>query len=587
MNTEYKIIADLDKIVDAYSESVEVASGLTHNLKETIRTIEFYDNSTYLSGNKDELGREKPFFNIGSYRVTTAKVGTDLDVKDLRFEADTLKYSTQAMIINRELFQFLKEINYSESLNEQGYTRAKYGGVIVKKVKDEDGINIEVVDWTNVEVDPSDILGGAVIETHYMNLADFSMMDYDNKEEVLDQCKKQFKGKPAKVEIKEITGTFPTNYEPGNEDEDQYTYKTYCFYIAIVGNKKFGLYHETLKSIDEKYKYLAWQRIPKRGLGRGVWEEGFESQSWTNDSMIMMRNAMDLSGKVVLSTNSKKVSGNVLTSVKSGHIFELEDGKSISSINLSPSALPQIENMINLWDSQYNRASSTYDANTGEAPTAGTPYSQTALLNQVANSPFEYRREEMGIFQTEILNEWILPELKKRIVKEHNLVADYDDAELDLIDEVVANYEGKNKAIEALLSPFAQPVTPEQDAQFRESVKTSLRKNGSKREIKIPEGFLDVEGHITANVTGELKNKQAILQSLDSILKTIISTFNPQTGTYSALEDPVLSKLFGTIVEMAGVPISFGQLKSSKPTPSAQAAQATQAAQGVEELTTV
>jgi hypothetical protein len=296
---------------------------------------------------------------------------------------------------------------------------------------------------------------------------------------------------------------------------------------------------------------------------------------------------MDLSGKVVLSTNSKKVSGNVLTSVKSGHIFELEDGKSISSINLSPSALPQIENMINLWDSQYNRASSTYDANTGEAPTAGTPYSQTALLNQVANSPFEYRREEMGIFQTEILNEWILPELKKRIVKEHNLVADYDDAELDLIDEVVANYEGKNKAIEALLSPFAQPVTPEQDAQFRESVKTSLRKNGSKREIKIPEGFLDVEGHITANVTGELKNKQAILQSLDSILKTIISTFNPQTGTYSALEDPVLSKLFGTIVEMAGVPISFGQLKSSKPTPSAQAAQATQAAQGVEELTTV
>lgn len=582
MNTEYKIIADLDNIVDAYSESVEVAPGLTHNLKETIRTIEFYDNSTYLSGNKDELGRDKPFFNIGSYRVTTAKVATDLDVKDLRFEADSLKYSVQAMLINKELFKFLKEINYSESLNEQGYTRAKYGGVIVKKVKDEKGIDIEVVDWTNVEVDPCDVLGGAVIETHYMNPADFSLMDYDNKKEVLDQCKKEFKNKPAKIEIKEITGTFPSTYEPGNEESDDYTYKTYCFYIAIVGKKKFGLYHEKLKSINEKYKYLPWQRIPKRGLGRGIWEEGFESQSWTNDSMIMMRNAMDLAGKVVIATNSKKVSGNVITGVKNGHIFELEDGKTMTSVNLSPSALPQIENMINLWDSQYNKASSTYDANTGESPVSGTPYSQTALLNQVANSPFEYRREEMGIFQTEILNEWILPELKKRIVKGHTLVADYDDAELDMIDEAVANFEGKNKAIEALLSPFMQPITPEQDMEIRSSVKGSLRKNGSKREIIIPEGFLDVKGNITANVTGELKNKQAVLQSLDGILRTIVSTFNPQTGTYSALEDPVLSKIFGHIVEMAGVPISFSQLKSNKPTPSAEAAQATQVAEGVQ-----
>lgn len=575
---EYKIIADLDNIIDAYGESVEVAEGLQHNLKQTINTVELYDNSTYLSGNKDELGREKGFYNVGSYRVTTAKVGTDLDVKDLRYEADSLKYSVQAMLINRELFEFLKEINYSKSLNEQGYTRAKYGGVIVKKYKDDDGIEIEVVDWTNVEVDPSDILGGAIIETHYMSLADFSLMDYDNKDEVLKQFKKENKGKPAKIEIKEITGAFPETYEPGKEDSDSDKYKIYCFYVAVVGKKKFGLSHETLKDIGEKYKYLPWQRIPKRGLGRGVWEEGFEAQTWTNDSMIMMRNVMDLAGKVVLSTNSKKVSGNVLTGVKNGHIFELEDGKSITPINLSPSALPQLENMINLWDSQYNRASSTYDANTGEAPTAGTPYSQTALLNQVANSPFEYRREEMGIFQNEILNEWILPELKKRIVKNHNLVADYSDEELDIIDEAVATFEGKNKMIEALLNPNMSPLTPEQDVMNRESVKTSLKKHGGKREIAIPEKFLDVNGKITANATGELKNKQAVLQSLDGIMKTIVSTFNPQTGTYAALEDPVLSKIFGSIVEMAGLPISFAQLKSPVKTPSAQVAEATQAA---------
>jgi hypothetical protein len=52
-----------------------------------------------------------------------------------------------------------------------------------------------------------------------------------------------------------------------------------------------------------------------------------------------------------------------------------------------------------------------------------------------------------------------------------------------------------------------------------------------------------------------------MFQSLDSILRTIISTFDPNTGTYQALENPTLSKIFGTIVEMSGVPISFNQLK--------------------------
>lgn len=566
---KYKIFTYVDQITEAYQESVEIVDGLTFDQRKTLRTIEYYTNSEYLSGNKDGLGREKPFYNIGNYRVTVAKTATDLDVKDIRFEPDSLKFSTQTMVINKELYKYLKESNFSLTLNEMGVTRPKYGGVLVKKYQDSKELKINVVDWKNVTVDPVDILGGTIIETHWMlpsEVADKSDV-WENTDEVLKAHAKYNKNKPCRIEVKEVTGEFSYSFDPDSEDTDanDTKFKSMCFYIACIGNKKYLLYKEDIKTIKDKYRYLAWERLPGRGLGRGVIEDGFEAQVWTNDTMIAYKNVMDISGKVILSTDSQKISGNAIVGVDNGHIFQMEPNRKLESLNLAPSSMPQFEEMINLWNIQYDRASSTFDANTGEQPPSGTPYSQTALLNQVANSPFEYRREEWGIFLNELLNDWMLPFVKKRLIKGHDLVADYDDDELDLIDQDIATLQTNDIIKERLLA--GETVTPEEQAEGIMAVKESLRKTGKKREMKIPEGWLDVQGNITANITGELKNKSAMLQSLDSVFKTVVSTFNPNTGQYAALQDPVLSKIFGQIVEMAGIPFSAGQLRPSQTAP--------------------
>lgn len=555
---QYKIFDLLEDLTEQTAEPIQRVEGLTRNPKEIIRTIEYYTSNRYLSGNKDELEREKPFYNICNFRVTTAKTGTDLDLKDIKYEPDSLKYSVQTMIINHELYKYLKEIGFSETLNEMGITRPKYGGVLIKKTNDD----IDVVEWVNLDFDPNDILGGTLVEHHYLKPSELvkkGWEGYDDIDEVLEEHAKLTKNKPQDIEILEVTGEFSESYDPDYEDteENRKDFKKMCFYIACVGNKKFLMYKEDLKSNEDKYKYLAWEKMGK-GLGRGIVEEGFEAQVWVNDSMISIKNVMDLSGKTVLATDSQKIKGNVITGVDSGHIFELEPGRTVTSINLSPSAMPQFQNVIELWQQQYDRTSSTYDANTGEAPTAGTPYSQTALLNQVANSPFEYQREVWGIWLNEVLNDWILPTLKKRILKDHYLVSEFDDDELQIIDEAIAEYNGRQTVIKAIKG--GRVPTYEEYKAAKEFTIANIP-SGNKRELKIPEGFLDVEGHITANITGELKNKAAIMQSLDGILRTIISTFNPQTGTYAALEDPKLAKLFGTIVEMSGIPISFKQLQ--------------------------
>lgn len=552
----YKIFSYLGDIEEGYGESIEISPGLTFNHQETIRTIDFYTNNQYLSGNKDNLGREKPFYNVSNYRVTVAKTSTDIDVKDINFEPESLDDSVKAMILNHELFKFLKEINFSQTLNDMGKTRPKYGGVLIKKYDDGEGVEIEVVDWKNVKVDPCDISSGVIVETHYMQPDELGARSdvWDNVDEVLKAHGKANKNKPARVEVKEVSGVFPVSFDPNYEEntENDSKFKRMCFYIACVNKKKFLLKHKYEN--ESAYKYLAWEKVPGRSLGRGIVEEGFESQVWINDTMISMKNAMELSGKVVLATTSKKVGGNAITGVQNGHIFELEQGSSISSLNLLPSAFPQFENMIALWNTQYDRVSSSYEANTGEAPTAGTPYSQTALLNQVANTPFEYQREVWGIFLNEVLNDWILPEIKKRILKEHYLVSEFSNIELEVIDQAIKNENIVKYAIEQLTK--GQTVNPAAIMGIEKNVEDELKKFDKKREIKIPKGWLDIDGKITANITGELKNKSVLLQSFDNILKTVVSSYNPQTGEYGVLSDPTLSKIFGKITEMAGIPFA-------------------------------
>jgi len=555
-----ELLSHLDKLKDIYNAPMERLSGLYRNPKDIIRTIEFYSNNQYLSGNTDSIGREKPFYNVCNYRVTTAKTATDLDVKDIRFEPDSLKFSVQAMMYNKELYKFLKDSNFSKTLNDMGKTRPKYGGLLVKKHEHDGELDIEVVDWVNLDFNPTNIIDNIICETHYMSPSEFSAKDdvWYKVEEVLKLYAKQSKEKQSNIEIKEYHGDFPESFYPDNEGGSDYKYARMSFKVACVGNKKCLVDYSYEK--DNDYKYLAWEEVGK-SLGRGVVEEGFESQAWTNDAVITMKNALELASKVILYTDSQKISGNAITGVDHGHIFQMQKGDQLGQLNLGANSMPQYENLIGLWDTQYNKVSSTFDANTGEAPTSGTPYSQTALLNQVANSPFEYQREIWGIFLNEILNDWVKPHLKKKIMKKHYLVSEFDDKELKMIDESISEFEAKKMLKEALLK--GKTMSRQEYLEAKEAIMGAFADIGSKREMDIPQGYLDIEGNITANITGELKNKGAILQSLDNIMRTIVSSFNPNTGQFGVLQDPILNEIMGQIVELSGVPLSFGQIKAT------------------------
>lgn len=539
------------KVGDWEKSSVQVTDGLEFNQYQTIRRIEFYTSSRYLTGfqNRDSRGRIKPFYNIINYRVNIATRATDLDTKDIQIVADQPKFTPISFLLQKEVYNWMKDSNFAKTLNDIGFTRAKYGGVLVKKCVEyneeakEDELEIEVVDWRNVITDPIDP-DDFVIEKHYMSPEELSeKIDvWDNVEEAIDIANKSTDNM---VTVYEMTGSFPENVYDGEGSE--YVYKTQKFFILKSGKAKHSiLYHEFLE--DNPYMYLAWEKVPGRGLGRGIVEDGFEAQMWTNDAIVREKEAMELGSKIIFKTTDPDIQNNVLSEVENGQVIKLKQGNDFSIANTITNALPEFHKQVDSWNSQYERSSSTYGAISGETMPSNTPYRSVAILNQEATSMFDYRREEMGIWLTEMFTDWIIPYLIDKLSKGHILRAEFTAEELKAIDDSYANYVANEEVSKKILA--GTPVYAEDYPLYVTAIKEDLKKTKSHRFLDIPKGiYKNFTAKVTIVTTGEQKNKAVVLETLNNLLITVAKA--PQI-----LQDPKLSVIFAKILETSGSGIS-------------------------------
>lgn len=584
---QYEIFRELDELQNNYNnKSLEKIEGLQRKQKDIIKMCEYYSDSRYLDANYGNrlgrTGRPVPFQNIVNYRVALAKTATDLDIKDIQIISDNPDHQVHSMLLNREAFEWMKTNEFSLTLNKMGYYRPKYGGYLLKRVMEKGNLKIEVVKWSNVMTDQMDILGGPIVETHHMTPVMLKNKDgiWNNVREVLKAYKKlDADDRELNIEVQEITGEFPKcvikdAMSEEDTEEDEYTYSLQRYFVAEVGEEKYLMYGEELTGeMTDYYEYLSWEDNGY-GLGRGVIEDSEEAQVWTNDAVINESIAMALAGRVGIKTNSKKL-GNSVLEHDHGKIYELEEGKDMNTVNFTPSSLGQYQTIIERWKQQADNVSSSYDAATGEQPPSGTPYSQTVLLNAVATKPFDYKREEWGIHLTKIFDKWVIPYLIKKIKKEHILVSEFTDQELEIIDEAFSNKNANEEIVDQtikFLDGQAPAPTNETLEASKDKWKEKIKKQGKKRYIEVPADFFDgVEPKVTVLVTGEQKNKAVILSSLSQLMQTVVQSFNPATGQFGVLEDPTLSKLFNQALELSqsGVsPVSIG--KGASPTRVAQ-----------------
>ena len=551
------IIDYINGLVANYDEAkAERVEGNYFKPFEVIKTIEYYTDSRYLNGQTDSLGRDKPFYNIVNYRLNTAVKATPFDTKDIQLIPDGDENALRVSLLNKELHDWFKEVNYDKTINEQRYVRAKHGHVIVKKTEHEGKLNIETVDLRNVVVDPSS-LENTFVEIHYMTPSKLAKMrgKWDYIDEILSDPNKiskktvnaigsETETSTDQIEIYEVYGEFPASeiYEDG----DEYEYSLYRLYTC-------GDYILDAREVKElPYKDLAWETVNGRSLGRGVVEDGFESQVWSNDAVIKERDMMEHASKIVFVTDDDEVEDNMLIDYDSGSIVHVNDGRKLTMLNNVPSSLPQIQAILNKWDSQYERTSSSFDSVTGATMPSRTPFRTVAMLQEAGNSMFKERLQEFGIWQKEIMYDWVLPYLIKKLKKEHMLVAEFSKDEFELYLDDFADHEVNMFLSEATIKK--KLILQEDLEALKEEAKLKAL---AKRVMRIPEGYYDdIKLKVDIVTTGENMDKQAMFESLNNLMITVSQ--NPQIMT-----DPALSKLFGKIIDLSGVGITLPEITSN------------------------
>jgi len=555
---------ELEIIRTNHDKTIDLVDGLKFSQKQQIRTIEFYNNSKYLNGQRDELGREKPFFQILNAICDVENSAKDIDTKDIQISSDDANHYLESWLLSKDIYVWMKETNFAKTLNDMRDMHTRYGSLLVKKVMKDKELTLELPEWKNTLTDQVDIIKGAIVETHWMTANEIGKMsEWKNVDTVLEKLKG--KGSSKRVPIFEIRGEFShATYKDAmglkytSKDEEEYSYQLY--YVAgnpvESGKENFVdgcvvLYCED--DTERVYKYLARKPKAGRSFGVGVMEEGEEAQVWTNDAVLKQARAMEYTTKVIGQTASKKLKGrNLLTETDDGTILEHEDNKPITNLNLLPSGgLQQYNALITQWYDQLEKTTSAYAAQRGETPPSGTPFRLQATILQQSNSVFKTLQQELGIFITEIVEDWIMPHLASKLTKEHILSYDFSPEELKEIDHKFSTKNANDIIIEKILSGGLEKLPTQEDYDsIYEAQDTFIKQTKSQRFIQIPKDFYrNLKAKVTVNITGEQRNKAATLESLNNILITYAS--NPNLS-----QDPVASQLLAKIIELSGAGIS-------------------------------
>lgn len=575
-----KIVSEVRIVKENYDKTINIVSGLYFKQKDVIRMIEFYSSSKYLGSQKDEHGHEKPFFQILNGMCDIENAAKDLDTKDVSVTCDDGNHYIESFLMTRDIYEWMKTVAFGVTLNNMRDEHTRYGSLLVKKCtetktdpatgKQTKMLTIELPEWKNLITDQVNILGGPIIEVHFMTPSDIlkkrGIWDKKGVDAVMEKAEKA----PGKrIPVYEVRGEFPKSYfkeldqqgyQPTKKDQRAFSYQLYYFAgeipnqtndeniaVSNFSEKLIPLYWED--DTERVYKYLARKKKAGRSFGVGIFEEGEEAQVWTNDIVIKQKRAMDFTTKSILQTASKKLKGrNTLTEVEDGAILEHEDNKPITAVPLLPSGgLTQYPAIIQQWFAQLERVTSAYAMQRGEVTTKNFRLQSLAL--QQSSAVFKDLQEELGLFVQEIFQDWIMPYLAKQLNAEHILAHEYTPDELKEIDDSFATSAANQAAIQKFLS--GKVMTAEQYAQERSNALSRIQQTKGQRFLKIPKDYYkNFNAKVTVSVTDEARqNKALTLEALMQIMNIYVK--NPQLAT-----DPVLTQIFIKIVEISGAGIS-------------------------------
>ena len=566
---------------------------VSFSIYETLERIDAYLNSKHISGETDSLGREKPFFNVVVAASNIWHRGTDIDRKHIKVRATKERDYIKSFLATVILQNWMKKENFGAFLNEWGRTLARYGSAVVKFVDNSEGLHITVIPWNRLIIDSVDFDGNVKVEiieltegqlrarikTHgYDKEKVDALVDVQKPRETTDKQRKD--NKSNYIKLYEAHGLLSKFFITGKE-KDKTEFVQQMHVISYVGKKngrKTDYTDFTLFAGEEErdpYMITHLIREDGRSLAIGAVERLFETQWMQNHSMKAIKDALDISSKLMFQTSDSRFVGrNVLKSIESGTILITDDNKPLNPVNSQVHDLVGWQNYAVQWKNVGNELTNISEAMLGAEPKSGTAWRQTEALLSESYSLFELMTENKGLYLIEMLRSRVIPRLKKQIDTKDEIAAILESHDLDQIDSIYVprkatkNYNKRvsDELFAALQDTNAPTPSPFNQQQEEQAVRSELSPFGNTRffspssisDETWKDVLKDLEWELDIDVTGEVRNIQEVATTLNTALTVVM---NPGYA-----QNKQAQMIVGSILELTGAvsPLKLAAIQNAE-----------------------
>lgn len=552
------------------TERVPLTNSKDWNMKEHIERCFNVANGWYHTGVNDGT---RPYDDIVTPVIDVAFRSEGFDVKDIVPFVDDVNEAYKSFFVKKFHPQWARKNELDTFIDEVVESSIIYDLVLIKDINKT---RPEVIKLQDIAFcDQTDVLSGAICIKH--NLTIPQLLEYKGKWDdakideviVMAQASKKVSTAGDKVvktpskyiEVYELHDTRPESDLKEDGDPDKYVDQLHIvnYYIASDGSKNgISLFKGKGRKRSEAFKALKIDQVRSHGraCGRSIVERLFEPQVWNNYSAIKLKKMLD-SAVNLIQTDSEEFGGMKISELKDNTVIKHEPGRPLTRVDMQLQNVPVLQAHQQKQENQARLLGSASDASLGRAPVSGTPFALQELVVQQGEGIHDYRRGKIATFFADVLYRDLI--LKYLVKEMNNGVKFSEDLSLDEVQEIaetISNNMADDRLKEIILS--GKIMSQEEKDLFKETVKASFMKGGSKRFMELLKGELEeVPVKVFVNVAGKQRNMAQNADKISKLVSNILA--NPQA--FATI--PGLAKSYNQLLEESGMsPIDFTQITS-------------------------
>lgn len=536
------------------NKQIQIVPGLFFNQYDVLQQIYFYYNSKFKTGEVDEDGDRKYFYNIVKNPCKVFSKAIDFDTKNIRMITVGGGEPLKTWFMERDLKYWMRDKQFGKVLNRIFKELPIYGSVVLKIIEGEPYF----VDLRNFVIEQSAESiknSNYVIEIHNYTPVEFRKVGEKMKwgGDKINKTIEDF-GKmkdTSHIRVYERYGLEELDDDgiPTGRFEYKRTFfadvgiDEYDQFNNLTGPKK-GVELSSEKWEPEDVENMYWEfhaeKMGGRWLGIGVVETLIEPQIRLNEISNQQSKAGYWSALRLFFSQDPKMAGNLMTEKRNGEV--VTGDAPITQIDMSDRNLAYVNDEFQRYMSNRDELTFSYDVVQGERLPAGTPLGSAQLASAQTLSYFEGIQEEVALGIKEMIYKTIIPQFKKENFKEHTIRLVGKD--LDKYIEMVKN-EMVLKEVIRLISMNKFPTN--QDKEVIGFAIEEAIKQGKEKILTVPEGFYkDVKYDIDIDITGE---------SIDTRVRqaTIFAILQATQADPTMTQDPIKRKILYMMMENGGI----------------------------------